>query len=100
MKAFFTILITLLSLPFYAVSPRSEGVHPARTTVEVVFQGGSISYDAAGNRVFRSRMPQIELPGTEAPQPVDTMITPGPDPRTGEAGPDPGSGEVEPVEEP
>ena len=56
--------------------------------------------DAAGNRVFRSSMPQIELPGTETPQPIDTMITPGPDPRTGEAGPDPGSGEVEPVEEP
>ena len=100
MKTLSTVLIIQLSLFFGIVSPRTERVHPARTTVEVVFQGVSMSYDAAGNRIFRSMMPQIELPGTEAPQPVDTMITPGPDPRTGEAGPDPGSGEVEPVEEP
>lgn len=100
MKTLSTILITLLSLLFYTISPRTEGVRPAGTTIEFVFQGVTISYDAAGNRVLRSSMPQIGLPGTEAPQPIDTMITPGPDPRTGEAGPDPGSGEVGPVEEP
>ena len=99
MKTLSTILITLLSLLFYTVSPKMTGAHKAQA-ITIEFRGVSISYDAAGNRVFRSSMPQMELPGTEAPQPVDTMITPGPDPRTGEAGPDPGSGEVEPVEEP
>ena len=86
MKAFFTILITLLSLPFYAVSPKSTGAPKAQAIV-IGFQGVSISYDAAGNRVFRSSMPQIELPGTEAPQPVDTMITHAPDPSGDETGP-------------
>ena len=100
MKTISTVLIILLSLFFGIVSPKTERVRTARTIHEFVFQGVSISYDAAGNRVLRSSMPQIGLPGTEFPQPVDTMITPGPDPRTGEAGPDPGSGEVEPVEEP
>ena len=87
MKTLSTILITLLSLLFYTVSPRTERVHPARTTVEVVFQGVSMSYDAAGNRIFRSMMPQIELPGTETPQPIDTMVTHAPDPSGDETGP-------------
>lgn len=99
MKTISTILIILLSLFLYAVSPKMTGAHKAQA-ITIEFRGVSISYDAAGNRIFRSMMPQIELPGTETPQPIDTMVTPGPDPRTGEAGPDPGSGEVEPVEEP
>ena len=49
MKAFFTILITLLSLPFYAVSPKSTGAPKAQAIV-IGFQGISMSYDAAGPR--------------------------------------------------
>jgi hypothetical protein len=86
MKAFSTILITLLSLPFYAVSPKSTGAPKAQAIV-IGFQGVSMSYDAAGNRIFRSMMPQLELPGTASPQPIDTMVTHAPDPSGDETGP-------------
>lgn len=99
MKTLSTILITLLSLLFYAVSPKSTGAPKAQAIV-IGFQGVSMSYDAAGNRIFRSMMSQIGLPGTEFPEPVDTTVAPGPDSGGGEVGPDPGSGEVGPVEEP
>ena len=100
MKTISTVLIILLSLFFGIVSPKTERVRTARTIHEFVFQGVSISYDAAGNRVLRSSMPQIGLPGTEFPEPVDATVAPGPDSGGGEVGPDPGSGEVGPVEEP
>ena len=87
MKTLSTVLIILLSLFFGIVSPKTERVRTVRTIHEFVFQGVSISYDAAGNRVLRSSMPQIGLPETEAPQPIDTMVTHAPDPSGDETGP-------------
>ena len=60
---------------------------PSDPPATFVFQGVSISYDAAGNRIFRSKLPPLELPGTDFPLPGDTtVVSPPPDPGGG-AGP-------------
>lgn len=87
MRVWISYLIIFGVIAIYATSPTLRQQSPL--SQPFINQGITIEYDAAGNRIFRSKMPSVEINPDHYSEQLDTLST----------GPAPGDGEV-PGEDP
>ncbi len=68
-------LILPIALPGVVVLSVSSPTVKKQLPESPVFHGITIEYDAAGNRIFRSKTPSVEVNPDHYFEPVDTMAT-------------------------